>query len=82
MLKLYVCIGSACHLKGSSNVVSSFQNCINEHNLENKVEVSGTFCLGRCGEENSVSVKIENEIFSVNPEQVNNFFEDEVLKRI
>lgn len=82
MMKLYVCIGSACHLKGSYNAINAFQQCIEEHKLNDKIEISGTFCLGRCGVENAVSVKIEDDVFSVKPEETNEFFENEVMKRL
>ena len=47
-MKVTVCIGSSCHIKGSRLVVEQIQNLIRENNLDGKVELAGTFCLGQC----------------------------------
>ena len=49
-MKVTVCIGSSCHLKGSRQVVEKLQQLIAENNLKDKVDLGGTFCLGRCQE--------------------------------
>ena len=46
MLKITVCIGSSCHIKGSRQVVEQLQYLIAENNLGDKVELGGTFCMG------------------------------------
>ena len=48
MVKVTVCIGSSCHLKGSRQVVEELQYLINKNNLGDRVELSGTFCMGKC----------------------------------
>ena len=45
-MKITVCIGSSCHLKGSRLVVASLQKLIAENNVSDKVELGGTFCMG------------------------------------
>lgn len=42
-MKVTVCIGSSCHLKGSRQVVEEFQHLIAENELNDKVELGGTF---------------------------------------
>ena len=79
-MKISVCIGSACHLKGSYNVVAELQKLIAESKLEDKVELTGVFCLGHCTD--AVSVKIGEEIFSVNTDNVGQFFKEQVLDQI
>ena len=49
MVNLSVCIGSACHIKGSYNMISMFQQMIEENQLHDKVELKGVFCMGNCG---------------------------------
>ena len=44
-MKVTVCIGSSCHLKGSRQVVEEFQYMISENNLKDEVELGGTFCM-------------------------------------
>ena len=79
-MKITVCIGSSCHIKGSRQVVETINRMIKENGLSDKVELGGTFCLGRCGQH--VSVSIDEEFFSVNPEKVEEFFKSEILTRL
>lgn len=76
-MKITVCIGSSCHIKGSRQVVEELQRLISDNNLGEKVELSGTFCIGRCQE--GVCLTIDDEFFSVSPENVEEFFEKNVL---
>ena len=75
-MKITVCIGSSCHIKGSKKVVSRLQELIDENKLSNKVELAATFCLGRCAE--GVSVTVDGEFHSVSPETADEFFENSV----
>ena len=79
-MKVTVCIGSSCHIKGSRQVVEALQNLINENNLEDKVELGGTFCLGKC--QQGVCVTVDEDFHSVTPESVNEFFENEIAKKV
>ena len=67
-MEINVCIGSACHLKGSYDVIKEFQQVIKEYNLEDKIILKGAFCLNHCTE--AVSTKIDNEIISMSPDKV------------
>jgi NADH:ubiquinone oxidoreductase subunit E len=80
MLKVSICIGSACHLKGSYNVINAFQQAIEKHGVADKVEIGGTFCLGHCGE--AVSIMVGDEVFNVAPEKANEFFEATILPKV
>ena len=75
-MKITVCIGSSCHIKGSRQVVEELQYLIAENNLKDKVELAGTFCMGRCQE--GVCVTVDGKFFSVSPETVKDFFLSEV----
>ena len=79
-MKITVCIGSSCHIKGSRQVVETLNQLLNENGLKEKVQLGGTFCMGQCQE--NVSVRIDDEDFSVSPESVKEFFEKEVLTRL
>ncbi len=79
-MKITVCIGSSCHIKGSRQVVEMLQKLIAEKNLSDKVDLSGTFCMGKC--QQGVCVTVDGEFFSVDPESVTGFFEENVLKRL
>ena len=79
-MKVTVCIGSSCHIKGSRQVVEALQHLINENNLTGKVELGGTFCLGKC--QQGVCVTVDEEFHSVTPTNVNEFFENEIAKKV
>ena len=80
MLKIKVCIGSSCHIKGSRPVVEQLQTLINENNLGDKVELAGTFCMGNC--QQGVCVTVDDAFFSVTPETVEEFFNDNVKGKV
>ena len=80
MVFVQVCVGSSCHLKGSRRIVEVLQDMIREHKLDDKVELGGTFCLGKC--QQGVCVTINDELFSVTPDNVNDFFKENVLTRV
>ena len=79
-MTITICIGSSCHLKGSRPIIQKLEELITEHQLNDKIELNGSFCMGECS--NGVCVKINDELFSVSPETVNTFFENEVLRRL
>lgn len=81
MITICVCIGSACHLKGSYNVISGLQKIVRDKNLDNKVIIKAGFCLGDCTK--AVAVKVNDEdVISVNEESVETFFEEHVAGRL
>ena len=80
MLKITVCIGSSCHIKGSRQVVEQLQYLIGENNLGEKVELGGTFCMGQC--QKGVCVKVNDDLHSVTPDTVDEFFASEVLAKV
>lgn len=79
-MKITVCIGSSCHIKGARSVVETIDRLIKEKGLNDKIELGGTFCLGKCGQH--VSVSVDESFFSVAPETAEEFFENEILTRL
>ena len=75
-MKVIVCIGSSCHIKGSRQVVEELQYLIAQNNLGDKVELGGTFCMGKCQE--GVCVTVDDNFHSVSPDTVKDFFEKEI----
>ena len=72
-MKVTVCIGSSCHIKGSRQVVERLQHLIAQEKLGDRVELGGTFCMGKCQE--GVCVTVDDRFFSVSPDTVDGFFE-------
>ena len=79
-MKIQICVGSTCHLCGSKKVVTRFQELVAENNLQAEVELSGKFCMGKCGE--GVCVTIDGTTHSIQPENTDEFFKTEVLAKL
>ena len=79
-MKVTVCIGSSCHIKGSRQVVERLQNLIDENNLGEKVDLCGTFCMGEC--QQGVCVNVDEEFHSVSPDTVDEFFEKVIKEKV
>ena len=79
-MKVTVCIGSSCHIKGSRQVVEKLQALIAENNVGDKVELGGTFCLGNC--QQGVCVSVDGAFHSVSPETAGEFFANEILAKV
>lgn len=79
-MKVTVCIGSSCHLKGSRQVVEGLQELVSENNLGDRVELGGTFCTGNC--QQGVCVVVDGKLCSVTPYTVKEFFDTEILANL
>ncbi len=79
-MKVTVCIGSSCHIKGSRQVVGQLQKLIADNQLGDKVELGGTFCMGNC--QKGVCVTVDGEFFSVTPDTVDEFFLKNVKEKV
>lgn len=77
-MKITICIGSSCHLKGSRQVVEELQYLIAENSLKDKVVLNGTVCMSNC--QNGVCVTLDDKPFSLTEKTTKAFFEKEVLK--
>ncbi len=77
-----VCIGSSCHLKGSYEIVKLLEANLKAHNLEEKVTLSGSFCMGKCNRE-GVTVGVDNVIHTgITPDGFASFFEEQILAKL
>ncbi len=80
MSVIRICIGTSCYLKGAYNVLQLFQHEIEARGLHDKIEISGSFCMGQC--RNDVSVDVDGTVYSVSPETAHEFFENMVMTRL
>ncbi len=79
---IQICVGSSCHLKGSEELVVLFQKAIEEHGLGNDITLAGSFCTGRCNR-TGVTVTIDDNVYTgVTTEKFEEFFNDNVLKKL
>ncbi len=82
MLVVKICIGSSCYLKGAQELVDEFRNAVKENNAETKIELSGSFCTGRCNRD-GVTVQVNDAVYTgITKENFNDFFNDYVLREI
>ena len=73
-----VCVGSACHLKGSHEVITRLQELIAENKLENKIELMASFCLGNCA--NGVSMPINgNLVADCSIDTIDEIFNNQII---
>lgn len=79
-MRVTICIGSACHLKGSREIIQQMQQLVNERGVADKVDLNGSFCSGNCI--NGVCVTVDGTLFSLKPEDTKGFFEKEILGRL
>lgn len=76
-MDVYVCVGSSCHLRGSQEIIRIFQEKIKEGGLEDKVNLSASFCLGHCM--GGVAVKVgDNYLENVNVDNAAQVFDEKI----
>lgn len=56
MIEITVCVGSACHTKGSYDVVKRFKEVIKEKDLSKQIQLKGSFCLGKCAQATTIKI--------------------------
>lgn len=80
-MNISICVGSSCHIKGSYDIIQLVKEAIAAHQLEDKINLSAAFCLGRCTD--GVTVKINEDIIcGVSKESFSEFFQNYVLSQL
>ena len=77
-MKITVCIGSSCHVRGSRQVVEQLQDLIRKNGLGDEVELCGSFCIGNC--QPGVCVTVDAAFRPVPPEGTAALFAEPVRK--
>lgn len=80
MIRVEICIGSSCHVKGATSVLNAIRSKIKTYGLEDKVELAGRFCMGKCTE--GVCVTVDGQLYSVSPDSADEFFDKEIKGRL
>lgn len=79
--KLMVCVGSSCHLKGSYHVLQSLKRLLNDNNLEDKIELQASFCLGNCAD--GVCMKLGDDlILHATPDNIEDIFAKDIMPKV
>lgn len=79
-MKVTVCVGSSCHVKGAGLIVEKLVALTEQRGLSGKIDLSGAFCMGNCM--GGVCVTIDGEMFSLKSENAASFFENQILTRL
>ena len=48
MHTIEICVGSSCFVKGSNELVELLKKYLDENDLNDKVQLKGSFCMGQC----------------------------------
>lgn len=80
MIRVEICIGSSCHVKGATSVLNAIRSKVKTYGLEEKVELAGRFCIGKCTE--GVCVTVDGQLYSVSPDSADEFFDKEIKGRL
>lgn len=76
---IQICVGSSCHIKGSSDIVELIQKAVAEHGLDDEITLAGSFCIGKCNR-TGVTVQIDDDIHTgITKENFKEFFKENVL---
>ena len=77
-----VCVGSSCHLRGSSAIVELLQQAVESYHLEDEVTLAGSFCIGQCNRI-GVTVQVDDDVHvGITKENFNEFLSEHVLKKL
>lgn len=77
---IQICVGSSCHLKGTEQIISLFQQALKEYALEEEVTLAGSFCTGRCNR-TGVTVTVDDTVYpGITPESFPAFFEERIAQ--
>lgn len=80
-MNIYICVGSSCHIKGSYDIIQLMKEAIAKNHLEDRINLSAAFCLGRCTD--GVSVKIDDDIIcGVSKDSFADFFQNNILSKL
>lgn len=81
MISIKCCVGSSCHIRGGAKTLKAFRSLIEQHGLEEKVELLADLCLDNCIQ--APNVVVDGEVFGgVTPDKAEAFFHEHILERI
>lgn len=79
---IQICVGSACHIKGSYRIVELMNKAIETYGLQDEIVLTGSFCIGRCNPL-GVTVQVDDEIHTgITTENFKDFFNENILSAI
>lgn len=81
-MTVLICVGSSCHLKGSYDIIELMKARLAKEGLEDKINLKGTFCLGKCGIA-GVSIQVDEQIITgVTKDNFDEVFNKHILSKV
>lgn len=80
MRTITICVGSACHVKGSHHVIDRLQELIAQYGLEDEIELKASFCMDRC-RGNIGTIIDDRDIMDLTKDNVDEIFAREFLNK-
>ena len=79
---IQICVGSSCHLKGSSDIIELLEKAVADHHLETEVTLAGSFCIGKCNRV-GVTIQVDDDIHvGITKENFQEFLQENVLNKL
>lgn len=60
MHTIEICVGSSCFVKGSNELVEKLKKYLEDHQLEDRVQLKGAFCMGQCAK--GLGVRVDGKL--------------------
>lgn len=80
MKTITVCVGSACHMKGSHRVIDKFDELITKYGLKDEVELKASFCMDQCT--GNIGARIDDrQIYDLTRDNAEEVFLREILEK-
>lgn len=75
-IKVGVCLGTNCYLKGSQHVLNAVLRHADEKGLENRLDVRASFCYERC--EHGPNASIDGAVCTCTPESIIEILDEKI----
>ncbi len=62
MVTVEICIGSACYVKGSSQLIDVVKQLLEEKGWQDQVELKGCFCIKSCQYHLGLGVRVDGRL--------------------
>lgn len=79
VLEIVICVGSSCHLKGSHGIINKLESLIEEYNMEDRVVLKASFCMGNCTQGVCATLN-GRRINYLTIDNVDEFFQENIIK--
>jgi NADH:ubiquinone oxidoreductase subunit E len=81
VLRVTICVGSSCYVRGSDQFGAALASLIEQQGLQDRVELSGAFCMDQCSM--GVSVRVgDGPCHVISAKNADIFLEQEILPAV